>query len=79
MIIEIFKRALDSLARNRTRTALTLIGISWGVACFVILFAYGDGFNKAIGLIAAAKRRQEGIVSQQREIAVSINDIPSLL
>ncbi|MGW8180610.1 MAG: ABC transporter permease, partial [bacterium] len=50
MIIEIFKRALDSLARNGTRTTLTLIGISWGVACFVILFAYGDGFNKAIGL-----------------------------
>jgi len=50
MITEILKRALDSLARNRTRTTLTLLGISWGVACFVILFAYGDGFNKAIGL-----------------------------
>jgi len=50
MLTEIFKRAIDSLARNRTRTALTLLGVSWGVACFVILFAYGDGFNSAIGL-----------------------------
>jgi len=50
MIIEILKKALDSLVRNRTRTTLTLIGISWGVACFVILFAYGDGFNKALQL-----------------------------
>jgi len=50
MIIEILKRAMDSLVRNRTRTTLTLIGISWGVACFVILFAYGDGFNRALGL-----------------------------
>jgi putative ABC transport system permease protein len=50
MLIEIFKRAIDSLVRNRTRTTLTLIGISWGVACFVILFAYGDGFSKAISL-----------------------------
>jgi putative ABC transport system permease protein len=50
MFFEIVKRALSSLARNRTRTTLTLVGISWGVACFVILFAYGDGFKKAIGL-----------------------------
>ncbi|UCF36093.1 MAG: ABC transporter permease [Acidobacteriota bacterium] len=50
MLIEILKRAIDSLARNRTRTTLTLTGIGWGVACFVILFAYGDGFNRAIEL-----------------------------
>jgi len=48
MIFEIFKRAISSLTRNRTRTILTLAGISWGVACFVILFAYGDGFSRAI-------------------------------
>jgi len=48
MIVEVFKRALGSLARNPARSALTLAGISWGVACFVILFAYGDGFSRAI-------------------------------
>ncbi len=50
MVLEIFKRALSSLARNRARTFLTLTGISWGVACFVILFAYGDGFAHALEL-----------------------------
>lgn len=50
MFFEIVRRAFDSLGRNHTRTLLTLSGISWGVACFVILFAYGDGFGKAIQL-----------------------------
>jgi len=50
MLVEIFKRAMLSLSRNRTRTFLTLFGISWGVACFVILFAYGDGFQRAVEL-----------------------------
>jgi len=38
-----------------------------------------DYFTKAINLIAAAKRRQEGLVSQQRGIDITIKDIPSLL
>jgi len=50
MFIELVRRAVSSLARNHTRTILTLFGISWGVACFVILFAYGDGFARAIEL-----------------------------
>jgi len=36
-------------------------------------------FTKAIRLIAELKKRQEGLVSTQREIDVSIKDIPSLL
>ncbi|MFC1961995.1 tubulin/FtsZ family protein [Chloroflexota bacterium] len=36
-------------------------------------------FTKAISLITALKRRQEGIVSTQREIDLTIKDIPSLL
>lgn len=47
---EILKQALASLARNRTRSGLTLLGIAWGVACFVVLFAYGDGFTRALNL-----------------------------
>jgi len=48
MFREIFKQALVSLQRNRTRSTLTLLGMAWGVACFVILFAWGDGFNRAL-------------------------------
>ncbi len=36
-------------------------------------------FTKAIALIAAIKKRQQGLVSKQREIDLTINDIPSLL
>jgi cell division GTPase FtsZ len=36
-------------------------------------------FTKAINLIAELKKRQEGLVSTQRGIDVSIKDIPSLL
>ncbi len=47
MLLELIRRAWDSLNRNRTRSMLTLMGIAWGVACFVILFAYGEGFTRA--------------------------------
>ncbi len=36
-------------------------------------------FTKAISLITALKKRQEGLVSQQRGIDLTIKDIPSLL
>ncbi|MFQ5738370.1 MAG: ABC transporter permease [Acidobacteriota bacterium] len=50
MFTEILKEALASLNRNRTRALLTLMGMAWGVACFVILFAWGDGFARALDL-----------------------------
>ena len=36
-------------------------------------------FTRAINLIAALKRRQEGVVSRQRGIDLTVKDIPSLL
>lgn len=48
MIKEVFLQAWTSLGRNRTRALLTLLSIAWGVACFVILFAYGSGFARAL-------------------------------
>lgn len=50
MIIEVLREAMISLGRNRTRAVLTLLGMAWGVACFVILFAWGDGFTHALNL-----------------------------
>ncbi|GAB4233729.1 MAG: ABC transporter permease [Acidobacteriota bacterium] len=50
MLLEILRRAWESLGRSRTRTLLTLSGMGWGVACFVLLFAYGDGFQHALNL-----------------------------
>ena len=50
MLREVFKEAWISLGRNRTRSTLTLLGMAWGVACFVILYAWGDGFYSAMKL-----------------------------
>ncbi len=32
---------------NRRRTALTMLGMAWGIATVVMLLAYGDGFGQA--------------------------------
>lgn len=40
--------AAQALRFNRQRSVLTTISLAWGVACFVILYAYGDGFHLAL-------------------------------
>ncbi len=44
----ILREAAQALRFNRQRTLLTMIGLGWGVACFVILWSYGDGFHLAL-------------------------------
>jgi putative ABC transport system permease protein len=38
---------------NRRRTAITMIGMAWGIATVVLLLAYGAGFSHAIEAIFA--------------------------
>jgi putative ABC transport system permease protein len=40
--------AAQALRFNRQRSILTTISLAWGVACFVILYSYGDGFHLAL-------------------------------
>jgi len=40
--------ALASLRFYRRRTAVTILSLAWGVACFVILMSYGNGFDRAL-------------------------------
>ena len=47
-VISIFREALQALRFNRQRSILTTISLAWGVACFVILYSYGDGFHVAL-------------------------------
>ena len=35
------------MRHNRRRTALTMLGMAWGIATVVMLLAYGDGFGRA--------------------------------
>src|SRR5665213_3386089 len=38
----------QSLNFNRQRSFLTMASLAWGVACFVILYSYGEGFGLAL-------------------------------
>src|SRR5665213_3143856 len=38
----------QSLNFNRQRSFLTMASLAWGVACFVILYSYGEGFGMAL-------------------------------
>jgi putative ABC transport system permease protein len=44
----IFTEAFGALNFNRQRSILTTVSLAWGVACFVILYSYGDGFQTAL-------------------------------
>jgi putative ABC transport system permease protein len=44
----IFGEAAQALKFNRLRSILTIVSLAWGVACFVIIYAYGDGFDVAL-------------------------------
>jgi putative ABC transport system permease protein len=45
MLIEIIREAWVALKRNYTRTALTMLGIVWGIATVTLLIAYGNSFR----------------------------------
>ncbi len=40
--------AAQALRFNRQRSILTIVSLAWGVACFVILYSYGEGFERAL-------------------------------
>jgi hypothetical protein len=37
-----------SLKFHRRRVILTAVSLAWGLACFVILMSYGNGFGRAL-------------------------------
>ena len=53
MFIDILGQAWEAMVYNRRRTAITMIGMAWGIATVVLLLAYGAGFSQAIQNIFA--------------------------
>jgi putative ABC transport system permease protein len=51
MTRDLVKEAYGAIRHNRRRTALTMLGMAWGIATVVILLAFGSGFERAISLI----------------------------
>ncbi len=45
MFAEILKQSWDALRRNPLRSALTMLGIVWGIVAVTVLLAYGSGFR----------------------------------
>jgi len=53
MLKDILGQAWEAMVYNRRRTAITMIGMAWGIATVVLLVAYGAGFSNAIEAIFA--------------------------
>jgi putative ABC transport system permease protein len=53
MLKDILGQAWEAMLYNRRRTAITMIGMAWGIATVVLLLAYGAGFQHAIEAIFA--------------------------
>lgn len=53
MLRDILGQAWEAMLYNRRRTAITTIGMAWGIATVVLLLAYGNGFSAAVDAIFA--------------------------
>ena len=53
MMKDIWSQAWEAMLYNRRRTAITMVGMAWGIATVVLLLAYGAGFSRAIEAIFA--------------------------
>ncbi len=53
MVKDLLSQAYGAMRHNRRRTALTMLGMAWGIATVVLLLAYGAGFGRAIETIFA--------------------------
>jgi putative ABC transport system permease protein len=53
MFRDLLQEAYAAMRHNRRRTALTMLGMGWGIATVVMLLAYGDGFGQACSNIFA--------------------------
>jgi putative ABC transport system permease protein len=53
MLKDILGQAWEAMLFNRRRTAITTVGMAWGIATVVLLLAYGNGFSHAIETIFA--------------------------
>src|SRR2546423_14935490 len=53
MMRDLLQEAYTAMRHTRRRTALTMLGMGWGIATVVMLLAYGTGFGQACANIFA--------------------------
>ena len=57
---ELVQQSWTALRRNRMRSALTMLGISWGVVSLVLLLAFGEGLGG--GIMAAVGNMGNNVI-----------------
>ena len=53
MVRDLLSESYNAMRHDRRRTALTMLGMAWGIATVVMLLAYGDSFGRATSNIMA--------------------------
>jgi putative ABC transport system permease protein len=48
MVRDVLQQSISALKHNRRRSALTMLGMAWGIATVVMLLAYGAGFERGL-------------------------------
>jgi putative ABC transport system permease protein len=48
MIFEIIKRVVENIVAYRKRSVMTIVGVMWGIASYILLLAYGSDFHRAL-------------------------------
>jgi putative ABC transport system permease protein len=59
-ITTLLSQLFDDLSRQRLRTALTILGITWGTTAVITLLAFGTGFQRQ--MVVNARGMGDGIV-----------------
>jgi putative ABC transport system permease protein len=58
---DVLSETYSALRHNRQRSAITMLGMAWGIATVVLLLAYGTGFSTAIVNIFKAYASMQAI------------------
>lgn len=87
MVHDLLGQAYQAMRHNRRRTALTMLGMAWGIATVVLLLAYGAGFGRAIhnifsnfgmqmmGIFPGRTSLQAGGAKAGTEIRFTVDDV----
>ncbi len=90
MVHDLLGQAYSAMRHNRRRTALTMLGMAWGIATVVLLLAYGAGFGRAIhnifsnfgmqmmGIFPGRTSLQAGGAKAGTQIRFTIEDVQHL-
>ena len=68
MVADLIRETETALRHNTRRTALTMLGMAWGIATVVLLLAYGNGFSSAITNIFSSFGMKTMIVNGRTHI-----------